>query len=88
MSMARRLREVSADSPRAGQERTGQSCRSRGSHDSGSSHGCRRNGDCANAIVAVDFVASVPGAGLLAAAALILNLAQLGPWLVMLPAVG
>ena len=32
-------------------------------------------------------VASVPGAGLLAATALIFNLAQIGPWLVMLPAV-
>jgi predicted PurR-regulated permease PerM len=32
-------------------------------------------------------IASVPGAGLLAAVALIFNLAQLGPWLVMLPAV-
>jgi predicted PurR-regulated permease PerM len=31
-------------------------------------------------------IASVPGAWLLAAVALILNLAQLGPWLVMLPA--
>jgi predicted PurR-regulated permease PerM len=32
-------------------------------------------------------VASVPGAWVLAAVALIFNLAQLGPWLVMLPAV-
>lgn len=32
-------------------------------------------------------IASVPAAGLLAAAVLILNIAQLGPWLVMLPAV-
>jgi predicted PurR-regulated permease PerM len=32
-------------------------------------------------------VASIPAAGLLAAIVLILNLAQLGPWLVMLPAV-
>jgi predicted PurR-regulated permease PerM len=32
-------------------------------------------------------IASVPGAWLLAAVILILNLAQLGPWLVMLPAV-
>ncbi len=32
-------------------------------------------------------IASVPAAGLLIALALILNLAQLGPWLVMLPAV-
>lgn len=32
-------------------------------------------------------VASVPGAALLAAVALIFNLAQLGPWLVMVPAV-
>jgi len=32
-------------------------------------------------------VASVPGAGLLTAAILILNLAQLGPWLLMLPAI-
>jgi predicted PurR-regulated permease PerM len=31
--------------------------------------------------------ASIPGAGLLAAVVLILSLAQLGPWLVMLPAV-
>jgi predicted PurR-regulated permease PerM len=33
------------------------------------------------------FIASIPNAGLLAAVALIFNLAQLGPWLVMLPAV-
>lgn len=33
------------------------------------------------------FVASVPGAALLAAITLLFNLAQLGPWLVMLPAV-
>jgi predicted PurR-regulated permease PerM len=32
-------------------------------------------------------IASIPGAALLVAAVLILNLAQLGPWLVMLPAV-
>jgi predicted PurR-regulated permease PerM len=33
------------------------------------------------------FIASVPNAGLLVAVVLIFNLAQLGPWLVMLPAI-
>ena len=89
MSMARRLREVSADLPRAGQERTDRAAVLAAVTIRAVAMAVVGTAIVQTAIVAVGlFVSSVPGAGILAAAALILNLTQLGPWLVMLPAVG